>query len=152
MKYAMVRWGLTAALAACFPFAAAGEELQVGSWSGTWTNSSPNGNQRPRDVSIEVKMTADPHWRWRGEKREVLNAKLLGGPRGNQGGSALSDVQLDNGALSFSFQVGDSQVDCLLARQDDGTFEGECKGTSRQAGRVLLSPPEAAPAESGEQP
>jgi len=124
-------WSLTSTLQ--------GQQLQEGTWSGTWVRARGR-NPRPRSVSLEVKKTPDPHWRWRAAQGEVLTATFAG----QEGRSQLSDIQLDKETLSYSYLAGDAKVNCRLNLRPDGAYEGECVGEGGSPRATLtLTPPEA---------
>ena len=141
MKHSTVHLGLAIALAWSSLATLQGQQLQEGTWSGSWVNLSSDSNNRTRSVSIEVKKGPDPHWRWRSGHGEVLSATF--GRRG--GRSQLSNVQLDKETLSYSFQYGDATVNCRLSLREDGAYEGDCVGEGGKPRRrhITLSPPEA---------
>ncbi len=140
MKCSIVHLGLAIALAWSLSSTLQGEQLKEGTWSGSWVNpKSKNGNPRPRSVSIEVKKGPDPHWRWRLGQGELLTAIIVA----NQGvRSQLSNVQLDKGTLSYSFQHEDTTANCRLSLREDGAYEGDCVGAGLGQRHLTLTPPE----------
>ena len=144
MKRSIVHLGLAITLAWSLSSTLQGEQLKEGTWSGSWVSvGGNNSNPRPRSVSIEVKKGPDPHWRWRLGQGELLTAIIVAG----QGvRSQLSNVQLDKGTLSYSFQQEDTRVNCRLSLGEDGAYEGDCVGEGGNPRRHLtLTPPEDSP-------
>ncbi len=139
MKRSTVHLGLAIALAWSLSSTLQGEQLKEGTWSGSWVNvNSKSGNPRPRSVSIEVKKGPDPHWRWRLGQGELLTAIIVAPPGVR---SQLSNVQLDKGTLSYSFQYKDTTVNCRLSLREDGAYEGDCVGIGRGRRHLTLTPP-----------
>ena len=141
MKRSIVHLGLAITLAWSLSSTLQGEQLQEGTWSGSWVNPKSN-NPRPRSISIEVKKGPDPHWRWRSGHGEVLTATFVGR---NGLHSQLTNVQLDKGTLSYSFLQGDATVNCRLSLGEDGAYEGDCFGASLGRRHLTLAPPEDSP-------
>ncbi len=140
MKRFILCLGLSVAIACSVCPTALAEQLQVGTWSGTWANRGGN-NPRERPVTIEVKKTADPHWRWRSGEQELLDGTFVGAG-GTTVRAQISDVSLDDASLSFSFRTGDLKVNCRLVLNSDGDYEGDCVGEGGFGGKhLLLSPP-----------
>ena len=139
MKRSIVHLGLAIALAWSLSSTLRGEQLKEGTWSGSWVRvGRTNNNPRPRSVSIEVKKGPDPHWRWRLGQGELLTATIVA----NQGvNSQLSNVQLDKGTLSYSFQYKDATANCRLSLGEDGAYEGDCVGAGLGQRHLTLTPP-----------
>jgi hypothetical protein len=121
---------------------AAADDLAVGTWTGAVRNTPPR-NPQPRPVSLIVKKSADPHWRWRGGAKELLGVVF----RVQNAPSEVSAVTFGEGRLSYSFTPPeqDATVLCDLKRQIDGNYEGECKGADWGVRLITLSPPEPEP-------
>lgn len=130
--------GLGIALVWSFSSALQGQELQEGTWSGTWVRMDRNNNPQGQGVSLEVKKVTDPHWRWRPGGGELLSVTFVV----PQGRSQVSGLRLESGTLSYSFRrpVDDQTTECRLALRTDGTYEGDCVGPQRF--HVTLTPPE----------
>ncbi len=144
MTSPILHLGIAATLAWLLPTALAGERLKEGTWSGTWVNAGGR-NRRPRNVSIEVKNTPDPHWRWRTGQGELMTATFAG--LGGQQRFALSDIRLENGVLSYSLQREDIRVSCRLNLGEEGAYKGDCTGGDGQRSHLTLTPPEPSPAQ-----
>ena len=143
MKNRIVHLGIAVTLAWLLPAALPAEQLKQGTWSGTWVRSRGGGNRRVRSISIEVKNTPDPHWRWPTGRGELLSATLAG--IGGQQRFALSDIRLEKGVLSYSFQREDSRVNCHLNLGEDGAYKGDCTRGDGRRNHVTLTPPEPSP-------
>ena len=145
MKRFILCLGLSVAIACSVCPTALAEQLQVGTWSGTWVVNRGDNNPRERPVTIEVKKTSDPHWRWRSDEQELLDGTFVGAGSGLSTVRAqISDVSLDDASLSFSFRMVDAKVNCRLVLNSDGDYEGDCGavGAGGFRGRhLLLSPP-----------
>jgi hypothetical protein len=117
-----------------------GQELDVGTWSGSMMGVGQNRNSRP--ATLEVKMVPDAHWRWRGGPRELKSIDFVT----PQGSYEVSGASLDAGTLSFSFtdRIRDDKIRCDLKRQADGSYEGDCSGGNFRR-HVILRPPDAPP-------
>ena len=114
------------------------QELSVGTWTGTIrAMSGPMRNANTRPVSIVVKKIPDPHWRWR-TSGDLLVATFI--VPGNS--YELSGLVLKNDKLSYSFAspTNDEPVRCVLSRQPEGGFEGDCAGGDFNR-RITLNPP-----------
>lgn len=139
MKRPVVLLGFAIALAWSFSSALQGQELQEGTWSGSWINTRGD-NPRPQSVSIEVKKIPDPHSRWRPGKGELLSITFVL----PQGRAQVSDLRLEKGTLSYSSRVttGDT-INCRLDLRKDGTYEGDCvgEGGGNPRRHLTLTPP-----------
>ena len=122
---------------------AGADDLAVGTWTGTVRNTPPR-NPQPRPVSLIVKKSADPHWRWRGGAKELMGIVF----RVQQAPSEVSEVTFGDGRLAYSFvpPEQDQSVLCTLKRQIDGSYEGDCKGADWGVRLITLSPPDPEPA------
>jgi hypothetical protein len=89
-------------------------------------------------------MSADPHWRWRSDKRELLDGTFIGANPGVR--AQIGDVGLEIDVLSFSFLMGDDKVSCRLSLNAEGAYKGDCTAAAINFKRsVTLSPPEQSP-------
>lgn len=141
MKHSTAAIVVTVALVYGFASFAQAQDLQVGTWSGTMRNSTEAlGSARIRSVSIVIKKVPDPHWRWR-STGDLTTATFIIPDGGLQGSFELSSIVLKDGKLSYSFaSTSDEQVRCALARQADGSYEGDCT-VGNFARHITLSPP-----------
>ena len=57
-----------------------------------------------------------------------------------QGPRPLADIRLEGDTLSYTFLAG-VLVRCLVERQDDGSYTGECKTGNDEIGRHTMKPP-----------
>ena len=131
----MMRPTFAVALALFFSAALYAQQLEEGTWSGTRIAMRAN-NPRPMRVSLEIKKTPDPHWRWRPAQGNVWNVTFVTPQRRFQ----VGDLQLDSRTFSFSYR-DEELVSCQLSRQADGTYEGECitEGSPDKT-RITLAP------------
>jgi hypothetical protein len=127
---AVVAWGLTAP--------ASGQDMAVGTWSGT-----ARREDRPatRPASLEIKRVPDPHWRWRGGSGEILGITFVVSGQSND----VDVMSLEAGTLSFSFtdpRGPGTRTHCTLKAQPDGSYEGRCSGTRGNFTLLTLRPPD----------
>jgi hypothetical protein len=119
-------------------------------WTGTAQDISRTGliNPNKQVANLEIKKSTDPHWRWRDIGDLTITTFVI--PNRSYDVSTL--LRTDE-KLSFSFEqlategAKDDVVHCVLPRRADGTYEGECTGSSASFRRhVTLTPPGAAEA------
>ncbi|MGQ0735666.1 MAG: hypothetical protein ACT4QD_18685 [Acidobacteriota bacterium] len=142
----MMRVGRIVTLAAlCTGMAQApGQAPQVplGTWLGTVRQINNPNNRNSRPASLEVKKVPDPHWRWRSGEAEILSVTF----RAQQDAFEVSTVTLDLRTFSFSFTHPEQgeRIQCALAEQADGSYEGACTGAGFER-QVTLRPPDTPP-------
>lgn len=123
------RSGILSVIALMSLFAApavAQEKLIEGTWTGTIV--SPEG--QVFDVDYEIEYLEDE-----------LSITLLPPPEAGVAEIEAMDVGFEEELLTFSLQVG-TAVDCVLAEQDDGRYEGACDDGSGESGILTMYPPE----------
>lgn len=125
MKKMAAVLGMVAVLGMWVATPAAAQELAVGTWTGTMT---PPGDQGV-DVTYDVSMTDDD------ELSIVMSVAMMGES------IEFFDIALDDDELTFWWSPG-VRLDCSLARQDDGSFEGVCGDGAGGDGILLMVPPE----------
>lgn len=99
-------------------------------WSGTARNA-PNPNNPnappapPRPVTVAMRNLPDPHWRWRGDGRDIATRVMV---QNNQA-TPLTSFVLSGDQLTFDFAQGPQALKwaCSLQRQADGQFAGGCR-------------------------
>ncbi len=97
------------------------QEMESGTWTGTL--EPPDGGEM--DITFEVTGGAD-----------------LGILMSFQGQSlVLDNIELDDDALHFTFDIG-TFVACELLVQDEGGFGGECVGDDGESGFITMTPPQ----------
>lgn len=113
------------ALSALLAAPAHTQELQPGLWRGEMT---PPGAD-PLPVVVQV------------SQRDGALFLVMSNP--DLGPMVFSEPVLNGDELTFWWNVG-VRIDCTLARQDDGSFEGPCvdDGPAAGEGRLTMSPPE----------
>jgi hypothetical protein len=100
---------------------AAAQTLTPGTWTGT---IAPPGSE-PVDVTYDVVLEGDS-----------LTIAINAPP----GARPFHDIQVSDGELKFWFEPG-TAVDCVLARQDDGSYAGDCVAEDGSAGQLTMVPP-----------
>lgn len=97
--------------------------LPTGKWTGTIT--APKA-KKPSDVTFDITLKA--------EKLTLtidLGVEQL----------PTSNVKAESGKLLFSFSPGGVAADCVLNRQDNGSYEGTCKDEKGGIGKITMVPP-----------
>ena len=118
--------GTLLVVALLFPFAAAGQTLQTGTWTGTVT---PPGGQ-PMDLPFLLSQVGDSV----GIRVSTPDGGFLDAQR----------VRVVNGKLTFHWNPEpDTNLDifCELSRRPDASWTGPCTGSDGTTGSVTLTPP-----------
>lgn len=115
-----------AALAVCaVTFAstasAHGQSLKPGTWTGT---IAPPGSE-PFDVTYDVVFEGDS-----------LTITVHAPP----GDRPFHDIEVSENELTFWFEPG-PPVNCVLAKQEDGSYAGDCLDDGGSAGHLTMVPP-----------
>ena len=113
------------ALATLLAAPAQAQDIRHGTWTGAMT---PPGGE-PVPVTLLV--------------GEVDGALTIVMSNPELGPMEFSDEALDGDELTFWWNPG-VRVDCTLARQEDGSFEGVCadeRGTNGGQGALSMTPP-----------
>ncbi len=97
------------------------QTLQEGTWEGTTVLPDGSSVDTNFDVTIE-----------NGEL--AITYHFLQGP------VPLIDISLDGDTLSYTFSAGVA-IRCVVQRQDDGSYTGECKSGNGETGRHTMKPP-----------
>jgi len=97
------------------------QTLQEGTWEGTTVLPDGSSVQTNFDVTIE-------------------NGELAITYHSVQGPVPLTDISLDGDTLSYTFSAGVA-VRCVVQRQEDGGYTGECKTGNGETGRHTMTPP-----------
>ena len=97
------------------------QTLQEGTWEGTTV--LPDGSSVPTDFIVAIE-----------------NGELAITYHSVQGPVPLADISLDGDTLSYTFSPG-VLVRCVVQRQDDGSYTGECKTGNGETGRHTMTPP-----------
>ena len=95
--------------------------LQEGTCEGTTVLPSGSSVQTDFDVTVE-------------------NGELAITYHSVQGPLPLTDISLEGDTLSYTFSAG-VLVRCVVERQDDGSYTGECKTGNGETGRHTMKPP-----------
>ena len=95
--------------------------LQEGTWEDTTVLPSGSSVQTDFDVTVE-------------------NGELASTYHSVQGPLPLTDISLEGDTLSYTFSAG-VLVRCVVERQDDGSYTGECKTGNGETGRHTMKPP-----------
>jgi hypothetical protein len=124
-------------------------------WSGmvrnapTPRNATPN--PQPRNVTVAIRRTPDPQWRWRGgDKDQTTRVFTLPNQTFTVNGFSLADDRL---TFSFERPGPQDEVNCSLDRQPDGKFAGRCQATGAANFTVFieLTPPSSTREREGRQ-
>jgi hypothetical protein len=136
VKRGISRVGFTGVLMTLFAAVLSAQQIPAGTWTGTALSLRGRNNQQARPASIEVKKTADPHWRWRPGGGDLLSTTFaVANARWTVG-----DLQFDGRVLSYWAMREESKITCKLELQPEKNYLGECIGESTRL-RVNLSPP-----------
>ena len=106
--------------------AAGQDRLKEGMWTGTVI--APDG--QVIDLEYEVSYVDD-----------ALGIELFPPPDLGQGSIVADNPTHEAEMIVFTMNVGES-VSCSLARQEDGSYEGECVDSSGEAGLMIMIPPD----------
>ena len=106
--------------------AQAQDKMKTGLWTGTVF--TPDGEV----VDLAYDVTYD---------EDVLGIELILPADLGMGNIPAGNPMLEQGALTFSLEVGES-VSCQLALNDDGSYEGECIDSTGGAALMTMIPPE----------
>ena len=96
------------------------QTLQEGTWEGTTV--LPDGSFVQTDFDVKVE---------HGELAITYHSV--------QGPLPLAAIRLEGDTLSYTFSAG-VLVRCVVERQDDGSFTGECKTGNGETGRHTMKP------------
>ena len=97
------------------------QTLQEGTWEGTTVLPDGSSVQTDFDVTVE-------------------NGELAITYHSVQGPLPLTDISLEGETLSYTFSAG-VLVRCVVQRQEDGSYTGECKTGNGETGRHTMTPP-----------
>ena len=97
------------------------QTLQEGTWEGTTV--LPDGSSAPTNFDVTTE-----------------NGELAITYHSVQGPMPLTDISLEGDTLSYTFSPG-VLVRCVVQRQDDGSYTGECKTGNGETGRHTMKPP-----------
>ena len=53
---------------------------------------------------------------------------------------ALEEIDLDDGVLQFVWYPG-PRIECMLEKNEDGSFEGPCSDPEGDTGFITMAPP-----------
>lgn len=117
---------VTALFALCFTTLAMAatmhaQSLQPGTWTGT---IAPPGSE-PFDVTYDVVLDGD-------SVAITVHAPL--------GDRPFHDIEVSDKELTFWFEPG-PPVNCVLVKQEDGSYAGDCIDEDGSAGQVTMVPP-----------
>ena len=123
MKKTAAGFGVLALLAMCVATPVESQELELGTWTGTM--QPPGGGSMA--VGYEV-----------GRADGALSIVMSGAGQT----MVFHDVKLEADELTFWWEPG-PRIDCTLARQEGGSFEGICsEGTGADGdGTLIMVPP-----------
>ena len=114
--------GMATALLLTLAAPIAGQDLEVGTWTGTMV--PPEGIPAP--VAFEVVDDGG---------RQAITMTVEGtAPR------PLETIALNGDLLTFSFTMG-TDVRCELERRSDGSFAGPCSSGPMRMGTLTMEPP-----------
>jgi hypothetical protein len=116
--------GAFAVGAACAASAAAGAELPIGSYGGALTTA--DGDEASVELSFS-NMAGRPL-----ATMAMPDARMVG----------LSNIVVTDDALSFSYFLDGTSVQCELARREDGGLSGPCADGDGTVGSIRVSPQE----------
>ena len=121
-------------------------------WAGMVRNAptprNANPAPQPRAVTVAVRRTPDPQWRWRGGDKEQA-ARVFTLPNQSY---VVSVFTLADDALTFSFErpQQEDQVSCSLTRQPEGKFTGRCQASGAANFTVFIDLTAPSPARERE--
>lgn len=98
-----------------------GQSLEPGTWTGT---IAPPGSN-PFDVTYDVVVKGD-----------TLTITVHAPP----GDRPFHDIKTSENELTFWFEPG-PRVDCVLAKQEDGSYAGDCVDRDGSVGHLTMVPP-----------
>ena len=98
--------------------------------AGTWTGKITPPDSPPFPVTVKVTAA-----------EESVSAELRWGDFGR---FPLREIEVADDRITFTLMFGEGDaLRCDLARQDDGSFAGDCVNEDDEPGGLILTPPSA---------